>query len=284
MRLALREAMLGFRRAPLLSVLGIVTIAFSLFSVGVFALVALNVRDAIRAIEDRVEIRAYLTAGTEDDQVAIAVSDLESQPGVAKATYVSPDQALERAKKEFVAFGDEFEDAVLPGSIELRLKEGFRDPQAVDKVATLLKAYPFIDDVRYGREWIEKIYRLRSVAAAVGGGLGVVFALAAVIIIGATIRMEVLARAREIKIMQLVGATDGFIRSPFLIEGCLKGLAGGVLALLLAYVAQVIVSGALGYADVRFFAPWQALLGVVAGAVIGVLGSLMSVGRHLRQV
>ncbi|MCU0633515.1 MAG: permease-like cell division protein FtsX [Gemmatimonadaceae bacterium] len=284
MRLALREALLGFRRAPLLSVLGIVTIAFSLFSVGVFALVALNVRDAIRDIEDRVEIRAYLAAGTGDDQVAIAVGDLETQPGVLMATYVTSEQALERARKEFTAFGDEFDDAVLPASIELRLKEGFRDPAAVDKVAGLLKAYPFIEDVRYGREWIEKIYRLRTVAAAVGGGLGVVFALAAIIIIGATIRMEVLARTREIRIMQLVGATDGFIRSPFLIEGFLKGLLGGVLALLLTFMAQAIVSGALGYGDVRFFAPWQSLLGVAAGAAIGVLGSLTSVGRHLRQV
>lgn len=284
MRLAFREALLGFQRAPLLSVLGIVTIAFSLFSVGVFGLVALNVRDAIRTIEDRVEIRAYVAPGTGEDQTAIAIGDLTGQKEVAAATYVTPEQALERARREFTGFGDEFADVVLPGSIELRLREGFRDPESVERVAKVLKTYDFVDDVRYGREWIEKIYRLRSVAAAVGGGLGAVFALAAIIIIGATIRMEVLARAREIRVMQLVGATDGFIRSPFLIEGFAKGLLGGLLALLLAWTAQAVVSGALGYGDVRFFAPWQALAGVMAGALIGLLGSALSVGRHLRRV
>jgi cell division transport system permease protein len=284
MRLAFREALLGFRRAPLLSVLGVVTIAFSLFSVGVFALVALNVREAIREIEDRVEIRAYIAGGTGEDQVAVAVSDLEGQKEVLRATYVSPELALERAKKELTGFGDEFDDAQLPGSLEVRLREGFRDPDAVDRVARTLKAFPFIDDVRYGREWIEKIYRLRSVAAAVGGGLGVIFAMAAIIIIGATIRMEVLARTREIRVMQLVGATDAFIRSPFLIEGFVKGLLGGMLALVLSWVAQQLVTGALGYGDVRFFEPWQALLGVLAGASIGLIGSLVSVGRHLRKI
>jgi cell division transport system permease protein len=284
MRLALREALLGFRRAPLLSVLGVVTIAFSLFSVGVFALTALNVREAIRQIEDRVEIRAYLAPGTEEDQVAVAISDLQGEKEVQTAVFVTPEQALERARKELTGFGDEFDDAVLPGSIELKLKDGFRDPQAVDRVARVLKVYPFVEDVRYGREWIEKIYRLRSVAAAVGGGLGAIFAMAAVIIIGATIRMEVLARTREIRVMQLVGATDGFIRSPFLIEGFIKGFLGGVLALVMSWLAQYLVTGALGYGDVRFFAPWQAMVGVLCGALIGVIGSVLSVGRHLRRV
>jgi cell division transport system permease protein len=284
MRLAIREALLGFRRAPLLSVLGIVTIAFSLFSVGVFALVALNVRDAIRGIEDRVEIRAYVAAGTDEEQVTLAVGDLEATREVQAVTWVSPAAALARAKRELPSFGEALEETVLPGSLELRLKDGFRDPGSVERVATRLKSFPFIEDVRYGREWIEKIYRLRTVAAAVGGGLGAVFALAAVIIIGATIRMEVLARSREIRIMQLVGATDGFIRSPFLLEGFAKGLLGGLLALMLAWLARWIVTGALGFGDTRFFEAWQAAAGVAAGAVIGLVGSLVSVGRHLRRV
>jgi cell division protein FtsX len=101
----------------------------------------------------------------------------------------------------------------------------------VRAVARRLESYDFVDDVRFGEEWVEKLYRLRTIASAAGIALGLTFALVAVIIIGSTIRMAVLARTNEIHIMRLVGATDGFIRAPFLIEGFLKGLLGGLLAL-----------------------------------------------------
>jgi cell division transport system permease protein len=102
------------------------------------------------------------------------------------------------------------------------------------------------------------------------------------IIIGATIRMTVLARAREIAVMRLVGATDGFIRRPFLLDGFVKGVTGGLLALGLTWVATLLVSRYV--VQTEFFSPGVAALGVAAGAVIGLFGSLFSVGRHLRRV
>ena len=105
-----------------------------------------------------------------------------------------------------------------------------------------MKSYSFVDDVRYGEEWIEKLYRLRNIAGIAGLVLGLAFAAVSVIIIGATIRMAVLARAKEISIMRLVGATDGYIRRPFLIEGFAKGVLGGLLALVLTWVAQSLIN------------------------------------------
>ena len=105
----------------------------------------------------------------------------------------------------------------------------------MDRIKYVLQ---FVDDVRYGEDWVEKLYRIRNVATATGVDLGLAFAAVAMIIIGATIRMAVLARAREISIMRLVGATDGFIRRPFLIEGFAKGVLGGLLALALTWIAQ----------------------------------------------
>ena len=101
-------------------------------------------------------------------------------------------------------------------------------------------------------------------------------------IIGTTIRMAVLARSREISIMRLVGATDGFIRRPFLIEGFVKGILGGCAALLLTWVASVLIDRYIVKAN--FFSMEMAVVGVLAGAVIGLLGSGVSVGRHLRRV
>src|SRR5689334_5915011 len=130
-----REALTASRRAPLLSMLGIITIAFSLFAFGLFGLVAINIRDALQAVEDRVEIRAFLADGTAVESATTAMGDISAFPEVAKVQYVSPEQALARARRELGEFSDVFEAGVLPASIDVRLKPGFRDPQTVATVA-----------------------------------------------------------------------------------------------------------------------------------------------------
>jgi len=282
MRLTVREVVLGLRRAPLLSALSILTIAFSLFAFGLFGLVALNVSRTLRSIEERVEIRAFLADGTPVEAVSTAVGDIAAFPEVARVDIITPEQALTRARKDMGEFQDVFDAAVLPTSLEVRLKPGYRDPKTVRLVAERIRTYSFVDDVRYGEEWVQKLYGIRNIAGATGLVLGIAFAAVAIIIIGSTIRMTVLSRAREISIMRLVGATDGFVRRPFLIDGFLKGVVGGVLALLLAWVAHALIDNYL--IRIAFFEGGTAFLGVVAGGFIGLLGSAASVGRHLRDV
>jgi cell division transport system permease protein len=153
----------------------------------------------------------------------------------------------------------------------------------VHRVADRLKALSFVDDVRFGEEWIAQLYKLRNIAGVAAIALGIAFAAVAVIIIGTTIRMAVLARSREISIMRLVGATDSYVRRPFLIEGFIKGVLGGAMALCLTWIAVRLVSGYLSFQTV-FFDQRLAVLGLAAGAMIGLLGSAFSVGRHLRRV
>jgi cell division transport system permease protein len=277
-----REALTASRRAPLLSALGIVTIAFSLFAFGLFGLVAINIRQALDQVEERVEIRAFLGDSTDIESVAAAMKDISGFPEVLRVDYVSEEKALERARKEMGEFADVFESGVLPASIEVHLRPGMRDPASVKSVADRMKTYQFIDDVRYGEEWVEKLYRLRTISTVAGIALGVAFAAVAIIIIGATIRMTVLARAKEISIMRLVGATDMFIRLPFLIDGLVKGVLGGLLALVFVWVANRVVNEY--FIQTIFFDRQLIFLGVVGGAVMGVLGSLFSVGRHLKRI
>ncbi|MBL0172967.1 MAG: ABC transporter permease [Gemmatimonadaceae bacterium] len=282
MRLAWREVLLAFRRSPALALLSITTIAFSLFAFGLFGLVAINIQSALRAIENRVEIRAFLVDGAKEAQISELIAAVQRIPQVADVGYVSPDSALQRARTELDEFRDVMEGAMLPGSVELRLKPGTRDPEIMKQITGRLQTYPVVEDVRYGREWVEKLYRVRTVAGVAGLGLGLVFALVAVIIIGATIRMAILARTKEIEVMRLVGATNGFVRLPYLIDGTLKGIAGGLIALLLSWISNRAVARSFMQTD--FFTTEQMLLGVLAGAVIGLLGSWISVGRHLRRV
>jgi cell division transport system permease protein len=276
-----REALRATTRSPLLSELSVITIAFSLFAFGLFGLVALNIRETLSAIEERVEIRAFIAEGTAIEAVSAVLGDAQAFPEVQSATLVTAEEALQRARRELGEFSDIFDAAILPASIDVRLREGFRTPDAVQGVAERLGTYPFIDDVRYGEEWVEKLYRLRSIAGVAGSILGGTFAAVALIIIGSTIRMAVLARSREIEIMRLVGATDGFIRAPFLLDGFLKGLIGGAVAVGLTWIAHRAISEWVVAS--AFFPTSLVLAGIGVGGLLGLLGSALSVGRHLRE-
>lgn len=281
--LSFQTAMTAFRRSPLLSALSVTTIAFSLFAFGLFGLVALNIRMALQRVEERVEIRAFVTDNTPIEKITAASDEISKYPEVLNVEIVTQEQALQRARKELGEFSDVFDAQFLPSSLDVKLKPGFRDPKTVRKIVDQVREYDFVDDVRFGEEWITQLYRLRNIAGVAGVALGLAFAAVAVIIIGATIRMAVLARSREISIMRLVGATDGFIRRPFLIEGSIKGVLGGLLALVLTYLAMRVLEQYLHF-QTAFFDRRLATLGVVFGALMGLVGSAVSVGRHLRRV
>jgi cell division transport system permease protein len=288
-RLVTREAFLSFRRAPLLSVLSVTTIAFSLFTLGLFGLVAINLRQALRGLEERVEIVAFVLRGTPAETITLATQDIAAFPEVGDVTFVTEQQALARARTELVEFRDAYRDLQvnpLPASIEVRLKEGYRDAKTVELVAQRLRGFGFVDDVRFGRDWVSRLDQLRNVAGIVGLVIGLAFAAVAIVIIGVTIRLTILQRAREISIMRLVGATNWFIRGPFLLEGALKGLLGGLLSLVLCYAGYILFRDNTGgpFGGLLFFRPDQMALLVVFGVMLGLMGSLVSVGRHLGKV
>lgn len=289
MSLVTREALLGFRRNPLLSGLSVTAIAFALFTVGLVALIGLNLRAALRGIEERVEVVAFVLRGTAPETITAAAQDISAFPEVLEVAYVTEDQALARARRELVEFSEVYRDLQanpLPASLEIRLKEGFRDAAHVRAVADRVKGFRFVDDVRYGRDWVEQLDRLRATTTLVGVVIGLAFAVVAVVIIGVTIRLTVLQRAREIAIMRVVGATDAFIRGPFLLEGALKGLLGGLIALGLTFGGYLLFQGAgvAGLKSLVFFSPLQWILLLLFGVLIGLGGSAVSVGRHLRHV
>ena len=280
---AIREAVIATRRAPLLSALSVTTIAFSLFALGLFGLVAVNIRSALAKVEERVEVRAFAYDDASIEAVVVAAGEISRYKEVASADVITPEAALAKARRELGEFEDVFEGAVLPASIDIRLRPGFRDPTTVRQVAKRIREYEFIEDVRFGEEWVTRLHQLRNIAGATGVVLGLAFATVAVIIIGATIRMTVLARSKEIEIMRLVGATDGFIRRPFVIQGFLKGVVGGALALLLTWGATRLIETYLRF-DTLFFDSTMAAGGIAFGALIGIAGTTLSVRRHLRGI
>lgn len=282
---AIREAVAGLRRAPLLGGLSVLTIGFSLFILGLFGLTAHNIERAISDVEAQVEVVGYLeeTAGAERGD--IARREIASYPEVASVRYVSKVEALHYASQELTEFSEVFSELEvnpLPASLQVRLKPEYRDEEHVRAVADRLAGYDFVEEVRYGQEWVEQIFYLRRVGAVAAIALGGAFALVALMLIGTAIRMAILARSEEIAIMQTVGATEGYIRRPFLLEGLFTGLAGGVLALVLTRVAYLVIDGS--FLALAWLPDTWVLAGLAAGALFGMLAAARAVRKELRGV
>lgn len=280
-----RDATQGIRRAPLLSGLSITAIGLSLFIIGMFALTAHNIDEALVGVESRVEVVAYLEEGTSEEVVSVATGEIEGFPEVSEVHFVSKVEALYDASRELTEFSDVFSDLEvnpLPASFEIRLHEGSRAPEDVERVAERLRGYEFVEEVRYGREWVDKVYALRRIAGGAALALGGSFALGAILLIGIAVRMAVLARSREISIMQTVGATDSYIRRPFLIEGLLTGLAGGLLALGLTWLVYASVDRTL--LSLSWLPDLWVALGLILAALLGLVAAGRAVRREIRRI
>ncbi|MEX2526326.1 MAG: permease-like cell division protein FtsX [Gemmatimonadota bacterium] len=282
---ALREALAAVRRAPVLVGLSAGMVALALFVVGLFTLAAYNLHVALATLEERVEVVAYIRDEASSPEVEVAIQELTRLGEVERVQYVSKDQALEQARRELPEFQEIFTGLnmnPLPASLEIKLSSGFRGPEAVSRVAGMAEAYPFVEDVRFGQDWVDRLFLLRRLAGITSGVLGLSFAVVAALIIATAIRIALFARREEIHIMRLVGARDGFIRRPFLLEGAATGLVGGALAVGFTWGAYWV-----GYRWV-FAMEWLPTLwvmgGILMGAVFGLLASALALRRYLREV
>lgn len=282
---AFREAIAGFRRAPVLTGLSAAMVAMALFVVGLFALATYNLRLALTAIEERVEVVVYLRDDARQSEIDLAQNELADHPDVASVRFVDKREALARAQEDLPEFGELFsglEVNPLPQSLEVELRSGSRTPDHVQAVSRVAEDYPFVEDVRYGREWVDKLFTLQRVGAATTAVLGGAFALVAALIIGTALRIAIFARREEIYIMRLVGATNGFIRRPFVLEGAMAGTLGALLAWLLTYGTYRTVYAYL-FAVAWIPGPWI-VAGLAFGLVFGAAASGLAIRRHLREI
>lgn len=280
-----REALASFRRAPLLGGLSITAIGLSLLILGVFGLSAYNIGTAISDVERRVEVVGYLLDDAGEERVRIARAEMEAFPEIEDVRYVSRTEALVNARRDLVEFSDVYQDLEvnpLPASIHLRLRSGYRDTESVEVVAQRLAGYSFIEDVRFGEGWVEELFALRRLAAGAAAILGGTFAIVAVLLIGTSVRMAILSRSEEIEIMQTVGATEGYIQRPFLVEGALTGLLGGLIALGLTRLGYDFFQGRLSGFENILWLPETWLVGGLLGATaLGMIAAWYAVWREL---
>jgi cell division transport system permease protein len=282
---ALREALAAIRRAPVLTTLSSAMVALGLFVVGLFALVSYNLHEALVRVEERVEVVVYLRDDTRTAEVDLARAHLMELEEVQGVRYISKDEALRTARETLPDLEDVFSGLdvnPLPASLEVELHPGFRTPESVARVVDLARIYPFVEEVAFGQEWVDRVFLLRRIGAIATLALGAAFAAVAALIIGTAVRIALFARREEIYIMRLVGARNGFIRRPFLLEGLFTGVMGGVLAAAMTYASYSAVNRLIFQLD--WIPPEWVVAGVAAGGLFGLLAASFAIRRYLREI
>jgi len=282
-----------------MSFASISAISISLFILGVFMLLALNVDQLADEVEGQVEIRVYLDAAVTDAQIPSIQNDLGSLPQVMEVRFVSKEEGLELVKEKLgeenrdILEGYEGDENPLPDSFTIKVDE----PQNVAAVADRIKHMyddretdPILD-VRYGEDVVETLFKITRIVRNIGLVLVAGLAFTAMFLISNTIKITILARRREISIMKMVGATNSFIRWPFFVEGALLGIIGSLIPIVVLLVGyDSIVKAAqleLGLMMIRLIPVREIgldlsalLLGI--GVVIGVWGSTISIRKFLK--
>lgn len=286
-----RRALRNMLQSPVLSAASIFTVAVSLALLAFFAIAVLNVQRLTASWAAELAIVAYLEQPPDSATLNRWLAEIRSYPEVEEVTYVSRQEAYQRFRQRLGNDADLLEGLgaeVLPASIEIRLKPESR--QATTAVVERLARNRALGELHYGREWLERFEAFLLLLRTVGAALGGFLVLAALVIVTNTIKLTMYARQDELEAMTMVGATALFIKLPYLIEGALQGLFGGVLALLASFVAfRLLLRESLGSLllltgidTIHFLPPgWQLLL-VVAGALVGLFGSLLALRKFVR--
>lgn len=299
----LREAFGSMRRNWVMAMAAVITVFISTAILGAVLVTRDNLNQGATSLKNRVLIEVFIKDDAPDEQKAALeqkIQQLQEQGIVKSYTYISKEEALKR-------FEDRFGPRIvqnlpinpLPASYEIQVK----DANQVDAVAQRFFDEAAVDNdpgthngVKYARETVRKMLGTINL---IGIGMWIatgVFALAAVLLISTTVRLSIFARRREVEIMRLVGATNWFIRWPFVLEGFITGLIGAVVAAGFVWLcnwalANWLESSDINFLDIRVFSMWwqsgawpAGLLPTLAilGAVLGALGSMVALRRYLK--
>ena len=294
-RFFLAEAVRSIRANAAVSIAATVTVLIAVFILGAFIPSFLYVQSTVDSQKSRVDIRAYVS----DDAKVAQVNDLQNrivtlqdQGQVKEFTYINKDQALEELRERLKdpSVTDFLSSNPIPANFRIKPAQA----ELADEVIASIEAHPAVDEelgVSYGKETTDKLLSVARFIQWAGLGLISILLVASILLIGNTIRLSIFARRREVEVMKLVGATNWFIRWPFVIEGIVCGLVGAVLSVALLWAVKVGVvdqwiegtDSALERDEATTIGfPLLGLLLIAAGAFVGALGSGITLRRFLK--
>ncbi|MCD8174346.1 MAG: permease-like cell division protein FtsX [Phascolarctobacterium sp.] len=285
----IRETYKSVRRNGFMSFASISTVAVSLLVLGIFLLISMNINNLAQYLESQVQVSVYMMDDADEEDLKKAQKELQKFPGVEKVTAISKEQALKRFK-ERLGTQEKLLDALgtenpFPNSFDVRVDS----PETVKKIEDKINSIEKVEAARFGQEVVEHLVQLTKMLRIGGVFLVIFLSMSTLFIIANTIRLTVFARRKEVIIMKYVGATDWFIRWPFLLEGMSLGFLGAVIAVILlnsTYSALLSrIYATLAFLPLLSAQPLMAyitLFLLVAGTGIGALGSYISLRKFLR--
>lgn len=283
----LREGIANFGRAKFAAFASTSAITVALVLIGVFAVVGYEARVVSTMLQEQAgEMEVFIeeTAGR-DAQEALHAR-IETTPGISDTEFVSHEEAADIFRREFGEEASLFEDPTfLPASIRIEVTEAYANPDSMEQLASRIGEWRSVDEVVFNQDLLARVVQNRRLVTAIGIALGGVVVLASVFLVANTIRLTIYARRLLIRTMKLVGATDRFVRRPFLVEGGLQGLLGGGLAggtvwgLYHFFVRQLDMTAASLTVQLSLVG---GLVG--AGVLLGWLGSYFAARRFIQNV
>jgi cell division transport system permease protein len=290
----LKEAFGSLKRNYFMTIAALVTVFLSMLVLGGVLVFVFTTDALLGQVEQKVEITVYFKTKPDPstEQITTLQTEIKSWDQVSTCVFVSKDEALDRIKEWYADKPEIWENLTsnpLPASLEITLV----DPQAADEVKRMVEAEDpenlIVDEVKFGKEIADKLFTFTSGARNFMLIFIVLLGVVAILLISNTIRLSIFARKREVEIMKLVGATNWFIRWPFLIEGVTVGFFGALLAAVTLLVLNGYLAGKLKASilflnipldAVPFLSVTLVLLGV--GVVIGAIGSALGLRRFLK--
>ncbi len=287
LRYVVKETALSLRRNAWMSLASVSTVAISLIILGFALTLVYNTNQLASNIESNIEISVFLRTDQTPDQVQQIQAQIEGMPGVKSVTLLGKDQALAQIQSGLSS--DLLQNLGGKNPLPDKLTVKTDSAGLVKDLAANISPISGVDAVRYGQGLVDKIIQFTHWMRWIGLALIGLLAVASIVLISITIRLTVFARRKEVQIMKFVGATDWFIRWPFLLEGMILGLCGALLA------SALVVYGYTGLVAIlqdnltfiplinsRQFIMNLVLLMLVSGALIGSLGSMVSLRRFLK--
>ncbi len=294
-----RESAQNFRRNWVMSLGAVITIYLSLLLVGIFIATGFVVNSVVESVEDKVTIQVFIKDGAATEDVNALQEQLLADALVEGVDYTTKDEALQKFKEDMEQSPeiiDQLEGNPLPASLDVTLK----DPRTVEQmVSTIKKNAIFMnvadrpdspeESLKYGQQIVNKLFAFTRVIRIIEVVFVVMLGVVSLIFINNTIRLAIYARRKEIGIMRLVGASNWFIRTPFLLEGVFQSLIGASLAILSVVALQAAIlprlKDALPFMAVTLSGTATAQIAValiVAGTAIGLAGSWLAMTRYLK--
>lgn len=289
------RALANIRQNVFVNVVTVGTITLALLIVSLFLLLFVNLENTAENWSEKVQVTIYFDKELTPQEQGDLKNKIQALPGTSKITWVGRDEALKRFKgrlKGQETLLEGIRPEVLPTSFEISLKKTSRSSEAVDAYVAKLKGVAGVGEIQYGEEWVRRFNTFLTFMRIVGGLVGGFLVLAVIFIVSNTIQLTIYARRDELEVMSLVGATRLFIKMPFLLEGLMQGLAGGILALLLLLSVHLLFLHNAGNfltfnpatAGLSFLPPEYSAALLGAGALLGFLGSLAALRRFINEI